>query len=312
MAIPKFYELFSEVLQVLSNGEPMRRNQVYGQAIALKHLTDAELSERLKGGSSRAEGRAYWASVYLGFAGAIARPARGYLQITDLGRKLLVDYPEGVPLEVLEQAEGLRAWHERTRAKQRSKNKSNAEFEVDDYVIDESGATPSEQLENAVQAMRAEVESEILNRLRQEPFAFMERAVLKVLLRLGYGNDEDDLFHVGASNDEGIDGIINQDKLGLDKIFVQSKRYKEGSHISGDTINAFMGAMGRKGASKGVFITASHFSEGAKKAAEENKHQQVVLIDGEQLAKIMVDYQIGATEVQSYSVYKLDENFFED
>ena len=204
------------------------------------------------------------------------------------------------------------AWGERSKAKQKNRPSSSENNGAKSDVIDDSGASPSEQLETAMQALRAEVESEILNRLRTEHWSFMERAVLKVLLKLGYGADDDDLSHVGGPNDEGIDGIINQDKLGLDQIFVQSKRYKEGSQISGDTINAFMGAMGRKGVTKGVFITASHFSEGAKKAAEENRHQQVVLIDGQELAKIMVDYLIGVTEVQTFSIYKLDENFFED
>ena len=312
MPIPKFHELFSDILEVLSSGEPIRRKEVAEKAIARKHLTDAELSERLKSGWNRAEDRAHWASAYLYYSGAIARPSRGYLQITDFGRQLLADHPHGVTLDVLERTEGLKAWGERTRAKQQNKGKADESASSSDFVSGESGASPSEQLEVAVQVMRAEVESEILSRLRSEHWSFMEKAVLKVLLKLGYGADENDLSHVGGPNDEGIDGIINQDKLGLDQIFVQSKRYKEGSDIDGNTINAFMGAMGRKGVTKGVFITASHFKESAKKAVQENKIQQVVLIDGEELAKIMVDYQIGVAEVQTYSIFKIDENFFEE
>jgi restriction system protein len=234
------------------------------------------------------------------------------MQITELGAKLLQENPGGISLEILMKTEGLIAWSRRTREKQTKKRENGDKQDVGEALATSSGVSPSEQLELAVQAMRAEVESEILNRLRTEHWSFMERAVLRVLLKLGYGADEDDLEHVGGPNDEGIDGIINQDKLGLDQIFVQSKRYKEGSDISGDTINAFMGAMGRKGVTKGVFITASHFKDSAKKAAEENKHQQVVLIDGEELARIMVDHKIGVTEVQTYTIYKLDENFFDD
>ena len=312
MAIPKYYELFTDVLQVLSSGEPIRRRQVFEATIARKNLTEAELAESLKSGWNRAEDRAHWASAYLYYAGAIKKPTKAFMQITEFGKQLLAEYPNGVTLEVLMQTEGLIAWGERSKAKQKNRPSSSENNGAKSDVIDDSGASPSEQLETAMQALRAEVESEILNRLRTEHWSFMERAVLKVLLKLGYGADDDDLSHVGGPNDEGIDGIINQDKLGLDQIFVQSKRYKEGSQISGDTINAFMGAMGRKGVTKGVFITASHFSEGAKKAAEENRHQQVVLIDGQELAKIMVDYLIGVTEVQTFSIYKLDENFFED
>jgi restriction system protein len=312
MTIPRFNELFTDVLLVLADGTPKRRKVVLEEAVARKNLTQSELSERLTSGYSRAEDRAHWASAYLYYSGAIKKPSKGFMQITDLGLKLLAENPGGVTLDALMQTEGLIAWSLRTRDKQSNKKKTATTQGTGATLDVANGVSPSEQLEIAVQAMRAEVESEILNRLRTEHWSFMERAVLKVLLKLGYGADEDDLDHVGGPNDEGIDGIINQDKLGLDQIFVQSKRYKEGSDISGDTINAFMGAMGRKGVTKGVFITASHFKESAKKAAEENKHQQVVLIDGEELAKIMVDYKIGVTEVQTYTIYKLDENFFED
>ena len=312
MSIPKFKDLFTDVLEVLSDGTPQKRRDVFKAVVARKNLTETELAERLKSGWSRAEDRAHWAAAYLYYAEAIKKPTKGYMQITDMGRKLLVDNPKGVTLEVFEATEGIIAWAERSREKQQNRKCQNVGTESLPNIAESDGASPTEQLENAVQAMREEVESEILSRIRTEHWSFMERAVLKVLLKLGYGADEDDLSHVGGPNDEGIDGIINQDKLGLDQIYVQSKRYKEGSGISGDTINAFMGAMGRKGVTKGVFITASHFKESALKAAEENKHQQVILIDGAELAKIMVEYQIGATVVNTYSVFKIDENFFDD
>ena len=270
---------------------------------------DTKLSIKISPSSS--EDRAHWASAYLYYSGAIAKPTKGYMQITNFGRQLLAENPSGVTLDILEQTDGLIAWDERSKAKQKNKHSADEKVGITTHGIDESGVSPTEQLENAIQTMRAEVASDVLARLRTEHWSFMEHAVLKVLLKMGYGADEDDLNHVGGPNDEGIDGIINQDKLGLEKIYVQSKRYKQGSAISGDTINAFMGAMGRKGVTKGVFITASHFTDGARKAAEENKHQQVILIDGEELAEIMVDYQIGVTEVQTFSIYKLDENFFE-
>ena len=312
MTIPKFSELFTDVLDVLTDGAPMRRKDVFVAVVARQNLTNIELAEKLKSGWNRAEDRVHWATAYLYYAGAIQKPSRGFIQITDMGRQLFANNPHGVTLDVLLKTDGLIAWGQRSKAKQEAKKNGDVVTSSVLVSTDVDEESPSEQLEIAAQTLREEVESEILNRLRTEHWSFMERAVLKVLHKLGYGSDENDLLHVGGPNDEGIDGIINQDKLGLDQIFVQSKRYKAGSDITGDTINAFMGAMGRKGVTKGVFITASHFKESAKKAAEENKHQQVILIDGEELARIMVDYKIGVTEVQTYSIYKLDENFFED
>jgi len=304
--------LFTDVLEVLSDGLPKKRSDVLKQVVARKNLTEAELAERLKSGWSRAEDRAHWAAAYLYYAEAIKKPTKGFMQITELGKKLLTDNPNGVTLEVLEATEGIIAWSERTKEKQQNRKGQNSIAEILPNIVENDGASPTEQLENAIHAMRQEVESEILSRIRTEHWSFMEHAVLKVLLKLGYGNDETDLSHVGGPNDEGIDGIINQDKLGLDQIYVQSKRYKEKQAIGGNDINAFMGAMGRKGVTKGVFITASHFTSGAIKAAEENKQQQIILIDGEELARIMVEYQIGATVMNTYSVFKIDENFFED
>jgi len=308
MTMPKFHELFTDVLVVLSSGEPMLKKDVFTKVLDRKQLSDAELAEKLKSGYSRAQDRVHWAVAYLFYAEAVAKPLKGVLQITDAGKKLLLDNPNGVSLAAVEATPGLIAWTKRGDEKQKAKRLSQDGAGVRQAVS--SDDSPSEQIERAIQAMRQEVESEVLSRLRTEHWSFMERAVLKVLLRLGYGADEEDLSHVGGPNDEGIDGIINQDKLGLDQIYVQSKRYRAGSAISGNDINAFMGAMGRKGVTMGVFITASHFTDGARKAAEENKHQQVVLIDGEELAAIMVQHQIGATIVGSYSVFKIDENFF--
>jgi restriction system protein len=311
MAIPKYDELFTDVLNTLSDGVPQNRRDIRRQVIEHLHLTAEEAAETVPSGPRRAESRVGWALTYLVFARAVSRPGRGMHVITELGKKLLADNPHGVTIDILEETDGLKEWHQRTRDKKhKRKDVDPTPPPVNDPPV--IGVSPVEDLEQSVATLRNAVASEVLDRLRTEHWSFMERAVLKVLLKMGYGGDEDDLSHVGGPNDEGIDGIINQDKLGLEKIYVQSKRYKQGSAINGETVNAFMGAMGRKGVTKGVFITASHFTDGARKAAEENKHQQVILIDGEELAEIMVDYQIGVTEVQTYTIYKLDENFFED
>ena len=136
--------------------------------------------------------------------------------------------------------------------------------------------------------------------------------MLKVLYAMGYGSSPDELFHVGGPYDGGIDGIIWEDKLGLSRIYVQRKRYKEGSSISGGTVRQFIGRMDETGITKGVFITASHFTPEALKVVETNNPKQVALIDGATLAGIMVDYGVGVTVEAEFRSFTLDENFFDE
>jgi restriction system protein len=312
MTMPKFSDLFTEVLETLSDGKAYPRRELFPKVVDKLDLTPEERAEKIAGGYFRAQDRVHWACAFLVYAEAIKRPQRGYLQITDLGRRLLADNTNGVNLSALEKTTGLQAWYARTAAAQQAKKGHTTTPTVPHHAVSSEGASPLEQMETAMISLKADVAAELLSRLRTEHWSFMERAVLKILLKLGYGRDEEDLFHVGGPYDGGIDGIINQDKLGLDRIYVQSKRYKEGSGISGATINEFMGAMDRKGVSKGVFLTASHFTPEAKKAVAENNNKQIVLIDGDELTDLMVQYKIGATEVRTFSVFQIDENFFED
>jgi restriction system protein len=309
MALPKYYELFTDVLEELSDGKPRARRDLFSAVIDKRKLTPEELAEKISSGYSKAQDRVHWSCACLTYAQALWRPSRGMLQITDFGRQLLSESPNGVTLARIQETPGFQEWKSKS-AKQSKKGEATGDNKSTNHIVLDD-VSPLEQVESAMEKLRADIADEVLSRMRTEHWEFMERAVLKVLLRLGYGTDEDDLFHVGGPYDGGIDGIINQDKLGLDQIYVQSKRYKAGSGISGNDINAFMGAMDIKGVTKGVFITDSHFTPQALKAAEQNTHKQVVLIDGEELANLMVQHKIGVSELKNYSVYKVDENFFE-
>ena len=167
-------------------------------------------------------------------------------------------------------------------------------------------------MQDAADALRDEVANQLLERLRGNHWEFMEHAVLKVLYAMGYGSSADELFHVGGPYDGGIDGIIWEDKLGLSRIYVQSKRYQQGASISGGVVSQFIGRMDGSGITKGVFITASHFTPEALKLVEANNNKQVALIDGATLAGIMVDYGVGVTVEAEFRSFKLDENFFDE
>jgi restriction system protein len=307
VTIPKFNELFDDVLAVLGTGEVLHRRELRQRVVERMRLTDSERSETMRGGGNRAASRVNWAVEYLYQARAVARPQRGYLQITEFGRTLVREVT-GVTLQRLQKTEGFEEWKKRSLAKR----------EVRDYERDESGRgtesedeIPQEQIEHAASQIRAAVASELLQRLRNEEPAFLERTVLMLLHAMGYGSSEDDLQHLGGSGDGGVDGVIRQDKFGLDQIYIQAKRY--GSNPVGrPQIQSFVGALSGQNATRGVFITTSEFSSDAVNFAQRNSQYRIILIDGETLARLMIDHRVGVTVSQSIELVELDENFFTD
>jgi restriction system protein len=313
MAIPKFDELFTAVLKGLPSGVEIHNREFRTQIADGLGLSTDERNQKISNGSSRIENRLYWAILYLVQAGALTRPKRGYLAITDQGLKLLDECPDGVTLGDLEKTEGIQNWYQRTIELKESRSKSVGT--PNSASTQESGidyGSPIERMQDASDALRAEIANQLLEKLRSMHWEFMEHAVLKVLFAMGYGSSQDELFHVGGPYDGGIDGIIWEDKLGLSRIYVQSKRYQEGSSISGAMVRQFIGRMDETGITKGVFITASHFTPEALKAVETNTSKQVALIDGAALAGIMVDHGVGVTVEAEFQAFKVDENFFDD
>jgi restriction system protein len=310
MAIPKFNVLFNGVLQSLSDGQEWRARDFYDHVIDGLGLSDEECSETLGGGGNRALSRAYFACEYLFQAGAISRPKRGYLQLTDLGRQILAEHPEGITVAFLRTTDGFKDWTRRTN--ERAITKQGLSDAASATELIESDITPEEQIDLGVSRLRANVATELLDRVRTESPRFLEEVVLKVLHAMGYGEGEDDLEHLGGTGDEGVDGVINQDKLGLDQIYVQAKRYKEDSSIGRPDIQAFVGAISGKSATRGVFITTSRFTADAREFATRLSQPRIILVDGNQLADLMLEHEIGVAVDKVYKVYKIDENLFED
>jgi restriction system protein len=309
VAIPKFNELFNGVLQSLSDGQEWRARDFYDHVIDGLGLSVEERSETLGRGGNRALRRAYFACEYLFQAGAISRPRRGYLQITDLGRQFLTEHPDGITVAFLRTTDGFKDWTRRTN--ERAITKQGLSDVASATELIESDITPEEQIDLGVSQLRANVATELLDRVRTESPRFLEEVVLKVLHAMGYGEGEDDLEHLGGTGDEGVDGVINQDKLGLDQIYVQAKRYKEDSSIGRPDIQAFVGAISGKGATRGVFITTSRFTPDAHEFATRLSQPRIILVDGNQLADLMLEHEIGVAVDKVYKVYKIDENLFE-
>lgn len=206
--------------------------------------------------------------------------------------------------------EGLKDWTRRSNELAASRHGKTDAAESDQLI--EVDIPPNELIDAGVNRLRDTIATELLDRIRSEPPRFLEEVVLKVLHAMGYGEGEDDMKLLGGPKDEGVDGVINQDKLGLDQIYVQAKRYKEDSRIGPSDVQGFIGAVHSKGATRGVFITTSRFTSDAEKAAAKLPQPRIILVDGVQLANLMIDNEIGVAVDKTYKVYKLDENFFED
>lgn len=299
------------VLKVVADGQPHQRNDVKNAAVQLMNLSADQLAERIRGGTSRANSRAHWAIEYLCQSGAIDRPSRGILVVNDIGLRLLKDNPDGISRRELKDLPGYQAWRERTlagREERRRQKLLEPDGNRDDNDEDE---TPMERLIEAVTVLDEHTAAELVERIREMPPVFLEKAVLRLLHAMGYGGSEEAGEHLGQSHDGGLDGVIRQDALGIERVYVQAKRYAISNTVGSAAIREFVGALTGAGASGGVFITTSSFSSDALKFVEKVT-PRVILIDGRELGRLMVEYGVGITVTQTLRVTEVDENFFED
>jgi len=274
-------------------------------AIAIDEgLSQFELSQTTPKGTNVFRSRVHWAQTFLAQASAVSRPERGYLDITERGRELLSDYPSGFGRTVFQKYPDYRdAWSGR-HSKERKENSS---------VLDLTPETPLEQIELALEQLDLAVAEDIVQRIRSLSPEFLELVVLELLQTMGYGDSSASIEHLGGPGDEGVDGVINQDALGLQRIYVQAKRYGSDKTVGRPEIQKFVGALTGLGANGGVFITTSSFSADASEYARKTQlTPRIVLIDGYELGRLMVRHRIGVQEKRTYIVSEIDEDYFED
>ena len=253
------------------------------------------------GRQSRFGNRVAWAKVYLQQAGLLLSPRRGHLQISDRGREVLKTRPERIDAKFLERYAEFVAFRSR---------KVEVEGELQPGPTEAELETPEEALETAYEKMRAGLVSEVLGRVKGGSDKFFERLVVELLLKMGYGGSRSDAGQaVGKSGDEGIDGIISEDRLGLDVVYLQAKKW-DGT-VGRPEIQKFVGALHGKRAKKGVFITTGAFSAEAV-AYIERIDPKVVLIDGRRFAELMIDFDVGVTTAQTYHVKRVDSDYFDE
>ena len=310
MAMPKFNDMFSDVLIVLKEGDTLHRSDILPRVIDRLGLTEAERNETMSAGGNRARSRVSWSLEFLCQAGAAERPSRGYARITELGKQMLAEQPEGVTLKRLKQTDGLKDWERRSQAKAEDRQREAALEVEGDNDGDGDESTPLEKIENSINQIESAIATQLLERIRAEEPVFLERTVLELLHAMGYGNSKDDLTHTGGSGDGGVDGWIKQDRLGLEQIYIQAKRYGEGT-IGRPHLQNFVGALSGKGANRGVFITTSRFTAEAQDYVKHLLDKRIVLIDGEEFARLMIANGVGVISTKSFKLVEIDENFFE-
>lgn len=299
--LPSWEDFAVPVLTVLSDGATRTLRDLRKDVSELTGLTDDQRAQTLPSGQSRAENRIGWAASFLNRVDALDRPGRGRYVITELGRGLLISHPTGITVHDLRSLakEGDEWWKQKSSA---------AVDQANGLDPDLSGLDPTEQVEQGIARIHEEVSSELLARLVNQDPAFFEAAVVKLLLAMGYGGVGGRGIATALGHDGGIDGIIDQDVLGLSKVYVQAKRYSPGNSVGRPDVQGFVGALSGK-ADSGVFITTSRFSPGAFEWVE-NIPARIILIDGPRLTELMIEYGVGVQVERNYRVVEIDEDFF--
>lgn len=301
--IPDYQSLMLPLLKLVSDRQEHKyRDLIESLAIEFK-ISEDERKELLASGNQAVfDNRVGWAKTYLKKAGLLDSPKRATFIITQTGIDTLNEKPNRVDAKYLRQFPAFIEFQNASR--------SGNEIEDDISTVTLNEQTPEESLDIAYQRIRKSLAAELLNKVIELSPAFFERLVVELLVKMGYGGSIKDAGKaMGKSGDEGIDGTIKEDKLGLDIIYIQAKRWKPGNVVGRPEIQKFVGALAGQGAKKGIFITTSNFTKDALEYTPRNE-TKIVLIDGEQLTQLMIDYNLGCTTQQVYEIKKIDGDYF--
>ena len=273
------------------------------------NLTTEERAELLPSGRQTLFGnRVHWAKTYLSKAGLIESTRRGYFKIAKRGQDVLDSRPSRIDNDFLSQFDEFQQFKERARA---SQTKRPPEDGPEEAEFGTQTKTPDEVMRVAHRQIDASLGQDLLDRIRAAPPEFFERLIVNLLLSMGYGGSVADAGRaLGGSGDDGVDGVIDQDALGLDRVYVQAKRYSAGNCVGSGAIRDFFGSLDRHKAAKGLFVTTSTFSPSARETAA-FLSKRIVLIDGDQLTKLMIRHNVGCRVEETLHIKKVDEDFFD-
>lgn len=300
--IPDYQSIMLPLLEYISDCKEHKMRNVTDELAIKLGVTEEEQKELLPSGVAPVfYNRTAWAKTYLKKAGLIDSPKQGIVVISKRGLEVLKKKPGFINVKFLKQFTEFVEFQSSKREDGSIETDSNEDLSIQ---------TPEESLEAAYQKIRKSLASELINKVVELSPAFFEKLVVELLVKMGYGGSIKDAGKaMGKSGDEGIDGTIKEDKLGLDIIYIQAKRWKPGNVVGRPELQKFVGALAGQGAKKGIFITTSNFTKEAIEYTPRNE-TKIVLIEGSQLAQLMIDYNLGCTTQQTYEVKKIDSDYF--
>lgn len=303
MTLPTYDQLMLPLMKLLSEQQKAIKISVVAEMLALRSgLTEEELSTTLPSGKNIFRDRVSWAKTYLVKAGLINQPQRAFCELSQLGRNIDLSKLNSITNEYLMNFEGFSDFK---LGNSENLKTDNLHKQIESI---EKTQTPEEIIDKTSNILISSLKQELLNLIKNNSPQFFEKLVVDLLVAMGYGGSHQDAAKaIGKTNDGGIDGIISEDRLGLDKIYIQAKRWENIVHRP--EIHKFLGALTDKKAKKGVFITTSDFSSGAKETA---KNSDIVLINGELLTTLMIEFGLGVQIERSFHIYRIDQDRFDE
>jgi restriction system protein len=308
MAIPDYQSLMRPLLAFAADGaERSVKGATDSLAKELK-LSEDEILQLLPSGKQSAfSNKVHWARFYFEKAGAIKRTKRAHIVITERGKKLLAENPKQINVAILRQFPEFVAF-----LAPKASGQDEPGIQTNDVEVSQTTATPDEAIQQAEAQILYSLRGAILERIAELSPTFFERLVVDLIVAMGYGGSRDSVVQkLSKSADEGIDGVVNEDALGLDAVYLQAKRYTADNTVGRERIQQFAGALVGQGASKGVFVTTSSFSKSAIEYANKVP-QKIVLIDGEKLTRLMVQYGVGARIERTVDIKRIDTDYFSE
>jgi restriction system protein len=300
MPIPDFQTIMLPMLEYLGDGKTRTISDLYDHLSTHFKLSEIEKKELLPSGKQPIfNNRVGWARTYMKKAGLLDSPRRGEVKITKVGRDLLLTKPQKISVKTLDKYPGFTEYHRQKKEKELPPEKGPDK------------RTPEEILASSYTVLRETLEDELLTKVLSKKYDFFERMVVELLVKMGYGGSIPEAGKaIGKSGDGGLDGVIKEDRLGLDEIYVQAKSWAVDNIVGRPDVQRFIGALSGPRAKKGIFITTSDFSKEAREFAKQNQ-TRVVLINGKELVKLMFDHNVGVTTSNVYEVKQIDFDFFD-
>jgi restriction system protein len=306
--VPTFDEVMLPLLKIAAGG-PLTRTEATERVSEAMGLSPEQRAAVMPKGHTVIRDRVGWARTYLVQAGLLRAVKRGVVEITNRGNELLATKPEKIDFRLLMTFPEFQEFHRRSVEGQRAEEPEGQS----EGPSDPNQTTPEDRIDAAINEIEVALREALLDRIRTTTPAFFERLVIELLKRMGYGGFRPDAGqHLGGPGDRGVDGMINLDVLGIDRIYIQAKRYSEDNVVAADTVHSFAGALDRKGASRGVFITTSSFTRDALASVAEFRTKQIVLIDGDRLSDLLIEHDVAVREDRRVVIKRLDEDFFEE